>query len=64
LQVHIDYYGLLKKIGNENRHLLIIVDAFTKFIRVYLRKLTTMEKSIKHLHDYFRACSKLKHLIR
>jgi len=63
--IRIDHYGLLEKTGKENRHLVIIVDAFIKFIRVYLCKLTTTEKLIKHLHDYcgyfFQLCHKYIH---
>jgi len=49
---HIDHFGPLEKTGKGYRHLLIIVDAFTKFIRIYPCKSTTTDESIKYLCDY------------
>lgn len=43
--------------------MFIVVDAFTKFVRVYPCKSTTAEESIKHLHDYFLVYSRPKRLI-
>lgn len=34
--IHVDHFGSLEKTGKGNRHILLIVDAFTKFIRVTL----------------------------
>jgi len=31
----IDYYGPLEKTGKKNRYLFVIIDAFTKFVRLY-----------------------------
>lgn len=61
--VHVDHFGPLEKTGTGYRHLLIIIDAFTKFIRICPCKSTTSEEAIKHLRDYFRAYSKPKRLI-
>ena len=33
--VHIDHMGLLKKSIQGNRHVLVVIDAFTKFMRLY-----------------------------
>lgn len=57
--IHINHFGPLEKIGKG----YLLIDAFTKFIRVYPCKSTTTEESIRHLHDYFRVYSKLKRLI-
>lgn len=61
--IHIDHMGPLEKTGKGYRHLLVIIDAFTKFIRLYPCKSTTTEESIRHLCEYFRAYSKPKRLI-
>jgi len=61
--IHIDHFGPLEKIGKGYRRLLIVVDAFIKFIRIYSCKSTTIDESIKYLRDYFRAYSKPKRLI-
>ncbi|XP_018377468.1 PREDICTED: LOW QUALITY PROTEIN: uncharacterized protein K02A2.6-like [Trachymyrmex cornetzi] len=61
--MHVDHIGPLEKTGKGYRHLLIVIDAFTKFIRIYPCKSTTTEESVKHLRDYFRAYSKPKRLI-
>jgi len=61
--IHIDHFGSFEKTGKEYRHLLIVVDAFTKFIRIYSCKSTTTDELIKYLRDYFRAYSKPKRLI-
>ncbi|XP_011859156.1 PREDICTED: uncharacterized protein K02A2.6-like [Vollenhovia emeryi] len=61
--IHIDHMGPLEKTGKGYRHLLVVIDAFTKFIRVYPCKTTASEESVKCLREYFRAYSKPKRLI-
>lgn len=43
--------------------MLVVIDAFTKFIRIYPCKSTTSEEAIKHLQEYFCVYSKPKRLI-
>lgn len=55
--IHIDHYGpvdnsRLKKI------ILVVVDGFTKFLRLYTTKTTNTKEVINALKDYFRAYSK------
>lgn len=57
--IHINHFGPLEKIGKG----YLLIDAFTKFIKVYPCKSTITEESIRHLHDYFRVYSKPKRLI-
>ncbi|XP_011859081.1 PREDICTED: uncharacterized protein K02A2.6-like [Vollenhovia emeryi] len=61
--IHLDHIGPLEKTGKGYRHLLVIIDAFTKFIRLYPCKSTTTEETIKHLGDYVRAYSRPRRLI-
>lgn len=51
--IHVDHLGLLEKTKKGYRHVLVVIDAFTKFIRTYPCKSTTSEESIKHLREYF-----------
>lgn len=43
--------------------MLAVVDAFTKFIKLYPCKSTTTDEAIKHLNDYFRAYSRPRRVI-
>jgi len=61
--VHIDHLGPLEKAGRGYKHIFLIVDGFTKFVRLYPCKSTTSEEALKHLDDYFRAYSKPKRII-
>lgn len=63
MTVHVDHFGPLEKTGKGYRHILVIVDAFTKFIRVYPCKSTTTDEAIKCLRDYFRSYSKPGRLV-
>ena len=49
--VHIDYYG---PVDNEStlKHILVVIDASTKFVRLYATK---TKEVVKHLRNYFRA---------
>jgi len=62
MTIHVDHFGPLEKTAKNYRHILVIVDAFTKFVRLYSCKSTTTDESIRCLHDYFRAYSKPKRL--
>jgi len=48
--IHIDHYGPLEKTCKKNKYLFVIIDAFTKFVRLYPCKTTnTLEVSYTHL---------------
>ena len=61
--VHADHLGPLEKTSKGFRHLLVIIDAFTKFIRLYACKTTTSSESIKCFKDYFRSYSKPQRVV-
>lgn len=61
--IHIDHMGPLEKSGKSYRHLFVVIDAFTKFIRLYPCRTVTTEEALKDLRDYFRAYSKPRRLI-
>lgn len=54
--IHIDHYGPVDK-SRAHRHILVIVDAGTKFVRLYPARTTATKEVIRHLTDYFRAYS-------
>jgi len=60
---HVDHYGPLEKTGKGYVYILAIVDAFTKFLRLYPCKSTKASEIIKHLREYFRYYSKPRRLI-
>lgn len=45
-------------ISKKNKYLFVIIDAFTKFVRLYPCKTTNTVELIKYLNDYFRYYSK------
>jgi len=63
MTIHVDHLGPLEKTARNYRHVLVVINAFTKFIRVYPCKSTATDESIRYLRDYFRAYSKPKRLI-
>jgi len=61
--IHVDHLGPLERTGRGYRHLFVVIDAFTKLVRLYPCKSTTVEKVIKHLNDYFRSYSRAGRLV-
>ena len=55
--------GPLEKSTQGYKHILVIVDAFTKFLKLFPCKSTKSEETIKKLKEYFRAYSRPKRLI-
>ena len=55
--VHIDHYGPVDN-GRSLKHVLVVIDASTKFVRLYATKTTKTKEVVKHLKDYFRAYSR------
>lgn len=61
--LHIDHYGPLEKSSKGYKYILSMIDAFTKFIKLYPCKSTKTEESIKHLRAYFNNYSKPNRII-
>lgn len=61
--IHIDHYGPLEKTGKKNKYLFVIIDAFTKFVRLYPCKTTNAVEVIKYMHEYFRCYSKPRRVV-
>ena len=60
--IHIDHYGPVAA-GRANKHIFVIVDGFTKFVRLYTTKSTNTKEVIKALKDYFRSYSRPKCIV-
>ncbi|GBP03953.1 hypothetical protein EVAR_91088_1 [Eumeta japonica] len=55
--LHIDHYGPVDN-GRSLKHVLVVVDASTKFVRLYPTKTTRTKEVVQHLRDYFRSYSR------
>lgn len=53
--VHIDHLGPLEKSKKGYQHILVIVDAFTKYVRLYATKTTNTKEVLRSLNDYCRS---------
>lgn len=63
LTIHIDHLGPLEKTGNKNKFVFVVIDAFTKFVRLYPCRTTKTDEVIKHLYNYFQTYSKPRQII-
>lgn len=63
LTIHVDHLGPLEKTGNRNKFIFVVIDAFTKFVKLYPCRSTKTEEVIKHLRNYFQTYSKPRKII-
>lgn len=56
--LHIDHVGPFDPSNKGHKYLLVMVDGFTKFCRLYPTKTTNTIEAINHLKSYFRQYSK------
>jgi len=61
--VHVDHFGPVNKSNALKKHVLLIVYAFRKFVKLYAVKTTASRETIKCLKDYFNIYNKPKILI-
>jgi len=52
---HIDHYGPINSNEKYKKHILVIIDAYTKFTRLYPTKTTSSREAIEALQNYFRS---------
>jgi len=50
---HIDYYGPIDRDRLTKRYLLVVIDSFTKFVKLYPTKTTAIQEVIDHLTIHF-----------
>lgn len=61
--IHADHLGPLEKTKHYHRHILVVIDSFTKYVKLFPCKSTGSSETITHLKDYFRMYSKPNRLI-
>lgn len=61
--LHVDYFGPLPNIQNKNKHILVVIDAFTKFFKLYPANTTSTKEVCAALQRYFDAYSRPRRII-
>lgn len=61
--LHIDHLGPIDKECMVKKYVFLVVDAFSKFVRLYATKTTASKETIKALQDYFVSYSKPRIII-
>lgn len=56
--IHVDHLGPLEQTKTKNKHVLVVVDGFSKFVKLYAVRSTTSSEAIKCLKSYFQAYSR------
>lgn len=51
--LHIDFFGPLEETADKFRHILVVVDAYTKYVWLYPCKTTASDKAIECLTSLF-----------
>jgi len=47
--LHVDHLGRLEKTSYKNKFIFVVIDAFSKFVRLYPCRSTKSDEVIKHL---------------
>lgn len=61
--IHIDHFGPLTHTLNKNKHILVIIDAFTKFVKLYPVNTTSTKEVCAALQKYFDYYSRPRRII-
>ncbi|CAD7001655.1 unnamed protein product [Ceratitis capitata] len=61
--IHIDHYGPINSRFSKYKHVLVVIDAFTKFVRLYPSKTTASKEAVSALREYFRTYSRPKFIV-
>jgi len=51
--VHIDHFGPLQQTENNYKHVLVVIDAFTRFVWLFAARTTSSKETIRHLRSIF-----------
>lgn len=51
--IHLDHFGPLPSLQSKRRHILVVVDAFTKYVKLYPVNSTSTREVISSLEKYF-----------
>lgn len=61
--LHIDHLGPLSNIRNKSKHILVVIDAFTKFVKLYPVNTTSTKEVCAALQKYFDVYSRPRRII-
>lgn len=61
--IHIDHFGPLCSVQNKNKHILVVIDAFTKFVKLYPANTTSTKEVCSALTKYFDSYSRPHRII-
>lgn len=61
--LHIDHYGPLPSVQSKQKYILVVVDAFTKFVKLYAVNSTSTREVIASLQKYFDCYSRPRRII-
>lgn len=60
--LHIDHFGPLETVASKHKHVLVVIDAFTKFVKLYAVN-TSSKETICTLKKYFMDYSRPKRIV-
>lgn len=61
--IHVDHFGPVDKRVSFKKYILLIVDAFSKFVRLFATKTTSSKETIYYLQQFFQNYNKPKTII-
>lgn len=61
--IHVDHFGPLAKTQCQYQYILVIIDAYTKCVKLFPCTTTKTKPAIKHLEKYFQNYSKPRRLV-
>lgn len=61
--VHIDHLGPLSSIQNKNKHILVVIDSFTKYVKLYPANTTSTKEACAALTKYFESYSRPRRIV-
>lgn len=63
LTCHVDHFGPIDKRLTSKQHILLVVDGFTKFVKLYPVKTTDTKEAVNCLREYFKYYSRPKTIV-
>ncbi|XP_053968796.1 uncharacterized protein K02A2.6-like [Anastrepha ludens] len=61
--IHLDHFGPLPSIRSKRKHILVVVDGFTKFVKLYPCNTTSAKEVINALDKYFSYYSRPRRIV-
>lgn len=61
--IHIDHFGPLANTLNKNKHILVVIDAFNKFVKLYAVNTTSTKEVCAAIQKYFDYYSRPRRII-